>query len=248
MKPATPRGALALLVLVALTPAGARGDMVTFDYSWSFGETYLSAFGQGPITLSSSRSPDGSTFTVDHASGTASLALASPGSSATTPGDNPVAIPVGSFTATASGKPAGEFAFNAGMNLTLRITDASGEAGDLTLVASINGDLSSKNSQLTGNGWTTWGAQTLFLGGHTYTAGFGADATQGVIPDGEPVPFKVEVYIDAGIDIIPIDPIPVEGSPASTPEPSALLLGASAAALCGLRALRRRHVSDLRTK
>jgi hypothetical protein len=238
VKPITLRPYLALLALAALSPAPARGDMVNFSYAWSFGDTFLSAFGQGPISLNSSISPDGSAFTVDHGSGTATLTLAAPGTSSAATGDTPLSIPVGTLSVAASDKPAGNFSYSAAFNLTLRVTDtASGQFGDLTLAGAINGNVSPKGSDASAAGYALPGGQTVLLGGHTYTAGFITDPTDPISPGAAPVVFKVGLFIDAaGVPVV----IPGDGGPKSqnAPEPSTLALGACALALCGLRLTR----------
>jgi hypothetical protein len=228
VKPHTLRLSLALVALAELAPGRARCDMLNLSYSWSFGDTYLSAGGQGPITLSSSLAPDGSSLTVDHGSGTAVLTLAPAGTASVAPINNsPVILPDGTLATTSSGNPPGNFDFTAAINLKLNVADqTSGQSINLTLTGSINGSVSPAGTTLSANVDSLWLDPGIQVG-NWYVGAVSQIGDVSTVPGGAPVPLSVGLYVSS-TPPSGGDPVPVTDSPRpqQLPEPSALLLGA----------------------
>jgi hypothetical protein len=229
-----------LFATLALSPCVARADPVGFSYSWSIAGGDLSASGPGPINLSQTTAPDGSSVTVNYGSGTTTLTVATAGTASTTPGGadyfsaSPAAIPLATLTPLGA---AGAFSFYASNTLTLNLTDtASGQSGSIPLVGSVFHDVSFTGPTLGLSAFTDSG-QSLWLGGHVYSVG-NVYTQADLVPGMDPLSLVAQVYIDRPA---PDNPVPVVAS-ANLPEPSSLLLAGCALPLWVGAALRKRRV------
>src|SRR4051812_14950580 len=171
----TARVPFLFVTLLALGQGSARAEPVAFSYSWSLGGGMLYAGGAGPIHLSSSLSPDGTTLTTDFGSGTATARVAPGGTALAVPGGedywhpNTTAIPAAllSTTGLAAGST-GTFYFETSLELSLRLTDtASGESADLPVSSGWFGGVATPNGLLEG-GAVLYAYGVAFLGGHMY--------------------------------------------------------------------------------
>ena len=233
-----------LFASLALTPCIARADPVGFSYSWSISGGDVSASGSGPISLSQTTAPDGSSVTVNYGGGTTTLTVAAAGTGSTTPGGAdfssaiPAIVPLGTLTTSALTGPVGNFSFSANNTITLNLTDtASGQSGTLTLTGSVYGNVSPDGTTLgvsaSGGFW-----QTVALGDHTYSVDT-VNSLPDTAPGNDPVSYVAQVYVDRPApDFFP--PLATDKGVAGVPEPSSLLLAGCALSLWGGAVLRRR--------
>src|SRR5256885_16108866 len=107
-------GTVALFTGLLLLGCGVvRAEQLNFSYSVSLGTGDLTAWGSGglsgpagPVTLSQSVGPGGSSVTINYGSGATTMPAASPGPASAAPGGagffsaTPPALPLGSFPPT----------------------------------------------------------------------------------------------------------------------------------------------------
>jgi hypothetical protein len=242
-------GAVALPVLMlALAPVTARADQVGFSYSAAIdtGTVYgLSAGGLGPITLSQSTAPDGSSYAVNFGSGSASMNAAPGGNASATPGADyfsatPTPITVATFSTAALAGPLGDFSFTATAVLRVTLTDAaSGQSGVFALTNFISGTVSPDGTfSLTGG--NTDGYFSTTIGGHVYSLDLSSAEVTLPGPGQPGVDLVAQVYVDRPDPSVlgggPGVPVPVV---TAVPEPTGLTLAGAALSLVGLAALRR---------
>jgi hypothetical protein len=150
--PAT-RGATALLLLLAVGPAG-RADPITWSYSWSNSPTNIAADAPGGYLTLSNEAPQTATGNSD----IVATNIQGHSSAPTTKPDT--------FTA----KP---------YTLTLTLTDqASGASGSLDFTGALSGVLSASSAHVT-NTFTGPTTQTLVLGDNRYTVTIGTYTAPG---------------------------------------------------------------------
>ncbi len=220
-----------LTALVVLGDGRARADMISFSYQWTtLPQTVL----QGEA---------GST-------GTVAISAAQAGTGSATLGDSGgTFIPAATvLTSSSASNPADSFATNFSMKLNL--TDTTDPAhhlsGVLNFTGTLSGNLTATTSGLSGTFNTP--TQMLTLGTHVYTVAI--DALFKPQPPGSSA--LVKIYADVSVANASsstgtggtgsggVEPSGGNGSPSSTPEPSSLLLGATALAGFALRRLARR--------
>jgi len=162
--------------------------------------------------------------------GSATFAVAPDGiASAELGSPTPVLVPGASITTTSSATNPPD-SFRTSFSLKLRLTDStSGQAGDLTFSGSLVGTLTATESQLVST-FTDPLTQSLTLGNHLYSVTI--DPTLINLPNpGSSAP----ALIDARVSV-------ANTTVAKTPEPSSLVLGATAVlGLAARRALARRR-------
>ncbi len=212
----TPRIVCSATVLAALLFLGAdqaRADLIDFSYSWTPQPAVISS-GTGIVTVSAA------------ADGSAQATLGSP-----TATSIPGATLTTSSSAGIDNTPADSF--NTTYGLKLHLTDtASGQSGDLTFTAALQGTLTSTNSTLTS---TFQGplTQTLTLNGHIYSVTIDPSQTN-VPPPGDSQPAQVNA-------LVTVTNPSTAPPPANAPEPASLFLGATAVlGMAAGRILRRR--------
>jgi hypothetical protein len=221
MKRMTVRSLAVLTALVLLGVSQARADLATFSYEWS--------------TI-----PNPPTFTGPDSgggSGTVSLSLnnpvGTPGSGSTTTGSLPgFLVEVGSFTSNSSTDPDHPDVFKSPINLKVHLTDTgSGADTTLSFTGNIQGELTSTSSTVTTT-FDTPASQGAALGNFNYKVTI--DPSLVAVPDPGGATGLITAFVSATLrdnNTPPPNPGP---KPSQTPEPSSLVLGATALSLLGL--------------
>jgi hypothetical protein len=211
---------LPMLTVVVLLGAGqARADSVDFSYAWTVQPQNVFPSGTGSVALS---------VATDPVSASAQLGSSTP------------TLLAGATVTSSSSATGAPDSFNASFSMTLHLTDsASNQSADLSFSGTLAGQLTSTTSTLT----TTLDSpfsKSLSLGDHTYTLTIvptllNVPAPGKTGPDGNPAAINGNLTV---ANRIPVDPPPHQ-----TPEPTSLVLGATA--VLGLAArrlwLRRRN-------
>jgi hypothetical protein len=194
------------LVLLDQSPAGA--DQINFSYQWS--------------VLPSPIVPG-----LPGSTGSVALTPALSGSSSYTTGAaTPSVIPGATVTTTSSASnPPDQFAANFKMDLHLTDT-LSGKSGDLLFSGSINGTLTSTTSQLTSK-FNNPLTEQLTLGTHVYNVTIDPALIQQLPAPNSTAPALIDAFVTASDKSSSGGPTGGGGAP-GTPEPSSLLLGATA--------------------
>jgi hypothetical protein len=185
-------------VLVILGNGQARAEMIDFSYQWTVQPSVLP--GQ------------------PGSSGSVLLSTAQPGTGQATLGDPGGTTIPGATVTTNSSATVPPDSFLANFTMKLHLTDStSNTSGNLTFSGTVSGTLTSTQSILTGTFHNPL-TQTLTLGGHLYTVSI--DELFRPQPPGS----AALVQISAGVTVSK----PGHPHPTGTPEPSSLLLGATA--------------------
>jgi hypothetical protein len=197
---------LMLTALVLLGQSPARADQINFSYQWS--------------VLPSPIVPG-----LPGSTGSVALTPALSGSSSYTTGAaTPSVIPGATVTTTSSAtSPADSFAATFKMDLHLTDTD-SGKSGDLLFSGSINGTLTSTTSTLTSQ-FSNPLTQPLTLGGHVYSVTIDPALIAQLPAPNSSAPALIDAFVTAA------DTSSTKGGGGGvpgTPEPSSLVLGATA--------------------
>jgi hypothetical protein len=211
---------LMLTALVLLGQSQSRADQIAFSYQWS--------------VLPSPIVPG-----LPGSTGSVALTPALAGTSSYTTGAaNPSVIPGATVTTSSSAiSPADSFA--ATFKMDLHLTDTlSGTSGDLLFSGSINGTLTSTSSQLTSK-FANPLTQQLTLGNHVYSVTIDPALIQQLPAPNSNAPALIDAFVTA------TDKSSSGGGtgPVGTPEPSSLVLGATA--MLGLAC---RHLARARAK
>lgn len=137
----------------------------------------------------------------------------------------------GFVSATSSATEPSDSFNNVPFTLGMQITDtASGQKGTVTFSGLLSGQLGAGSSSVSASFPNGGGSGSVDLGGNRYSASIGPDPLPIPAP-GQPAQFGVTVTVT-----------PQEPRPTAAPEPSTLVLGASAASLVWL--VRRRTRTD----
>jgi hypothetical protein len=203
-----------LVALVLLGTGQARAEMIDFSYSWTVQPSII-AGGTGLVTIAAAQDGTGSYDT------TSATATSIPGANITT--SSAATTPPDTFPTTP-------------FSLKLHLTDTtSGQAADLTFSGSVSGTLTSTSSQLTST-FNNPVSQKATLGNHVYAV------TIDPILLNLPAPTRGSVSINALVKVGTGDVKPPPPPTSHTPEPSALLLSATAVlGLVARRVVRRRR-------
>jgi hypothetical protein len=214
MRPRIIRLPLLLAAVVLLGAGQAKAELIDFSYQWSVMPTSVIPGGTGTVTLSTA--PDGS-------------AQAELGAS------TPTFVPGATVTTNSSATDPPD-SFNTPFSMKVHLTDAmSGLAGDLSFSGTVAGELTGTTSALTST-FDEPVTKTLELGDHVYTVTIDPSLVNLPAP-GATSPAS----IDARVTVASKGPGPVDPPPVGAPEPSALLLGATAVlGLAARRMLRHR--------
>ncbi len=148
--------------------------------------------------------------------GSVLLSAAQPGNGQVTLGDpGGTTIPGATVTTTSSATNPAD-SFNAGFTMKVLLTDtATNQSNTLTFNGTVSGTLTTTESKLTGT-FNNPLTQTLTLGGHLYSV------TINELFHPQPPGSAALVQISAGVTVTNAS------KPPSTPEPSSLVLGATA--------------------
>jgi hypothetical protein len=204
MRSSTWFAALASLLLTGV----AQADFTNWSASWSLGTgqgpNFVSGFSDVAFALSSPTGPVSST------------------------------LPVGTFSVNSSSTPHSPDSFNAGYDLSLRITDnTTHDSGVLTFHGLISGSTGPGVDGLTNT--FSDPSQTLSLDGHAYHVSVAPSTT---IPDAKHagILLNASVSVDGAQGSGSGGGSNSQGQPAvqQTPEPSGLVLAGLGLALCGV--------------
>jgi hypothetical protein len=155
------------------------------------------------------------------------FAATQPGSGQAMPGDMiGTTIPGATITTTSSAVNPPDH-FQGSFTMKLHLTDAlSNKSGNLTFTGSVSGTLTTTKSSLTGT-FNTPLTQTLTLGGHLYSVTI--DELFHPQPPGSPALVNISANVTVNTPT----------KPTTTPEPSSLVLGATAMLGLAVRRLAR---------
>jgi hypothetical protein len=196
-------------VLVILGNGAARAEQIDFSYQWSLQPVHGVLPG------------------LPGSTGSVTLSTAQPGTGMATLGDpNGTTIPGATVTTTSSASVPPD-SFQANFSMTVKLTDsASHQSGNATFNGTVSGTLTATTASLTGTFHNPL-TETLKLGGHLYSITI--DETFRPQPPGA----RALVKISADVTVTNVV------KPASTPEPSSLVLGATAVLGLAVRRLKR---------
>jgi hypothetical protein len=211
---------LPLLTAVVLLGAGqARAEMVAFSYQWSVQPSVIPA-GTGVATFAAA--PDD----------VASVELGSM---------TPAFIPGSTATTTSSAPPETPDVFNSPFGMTLKLTDtASGQFGELTFSGALSGKLTATGSPPDDPLKATFDdpfTKTLTLGDLVYSVTIDPTLVNLPAPGA-----TSQSLIGALVTVAPKDGDPPPPTH-NTPEPTSLVLGATAVLGLALRRAWRRRLS-----
>jgi hypothetical protein len=204
---------LPLLTALVLLGAGqARSEMIDFSYQWTVLPSSVLPGGTGSVTLAAA--PDG----------TSSAELGS---------STPTFIPGATVTTTSSATEPPD-SFNTAFSMKLHLTDtASALAGDLSFSGTIAGTLTLTTSALTATFDSPF-TKTLELGNRVYTVTIDPSLVSLPAP-GATSPASIDARVTVANK-------PVVDPPTNTPEPTSLLLGATAVLGFAARSVWRRRM------
>jgi hypothetical protein len=201
---------LPLLALALLGGGQARAEFVDYSYHWSIAPSSV----------------------IPSGTGSALFALAGDGTASSEVGSaTPTKVPGATVTTTSSATTTPD-TFSTTYGLTLQLTDsASGQSGNLTFSGTLSGTLTATSSALVAS-FSSPLTQQLDLGGHLYSVTIDPSLLNLPAPmAGTPAAINALVSVSNGTN-------PPPPPPTQTPEPSGLVLGATAL-LAGLYARRR---------
>lgn len=199
----------ALLVTVGFLGAGqVRADYTNWSYQWSMQPSSVISSGTGSVTYAINSKSE-------------------PGASS---------IPVASVSSTSTATGTASDSYSAPYSLTMKITDGNGQSGTLTYNGNLSGAVNAGQSSLMNT--ISNPNETLTLDGHTYNVDLQLQPSNGSVgaPGTAASTISAVVTVDGSTTTTP--PPSTGGSggttPASAPEPSALVLAGMACSACGL--------------